>query len=94
MKQYYPDWKLNIFGNGELFEFLNKKIQALALENQVSLKGVSSQIEKEYESGSSKIVELIGNQSVRVRMSENAKEVSRKYSLSIIMYHVSMERII
>ena len=46
--QKYPSWKLNIFGNGEWEDLLKEKIQENNLEEQISLKGVSTNIEKEY----------------------------------------------
>jgi glycosyltransferase involved in cell wall biosynthesis len=141
VKKSCPDWKLNIFGSGELYEFLNRRISSLALENNVDLKGVSSHIEKEYLSASffvmsslfeglpmvlieaatfglpivsydcewgpreivnnglngylvpagdiemlaARIIELINNPGLRIQMSENAKEASKNYELSIIM---------
>lgn len=48
----HPDWKLNIFGTGELESVLNNKILMLGLEDIVNLKGLSKEIEKEYMSAS------------------------------------------
>lgn len=50
--QKNPDWALNIFGKGEWEDLLLSKIKINKLENRVYLKGLSSQIEKEYESSS------------------------------------------
>lgn len=44
----YPDWKLHIFGQGELKTLLEEKIENNKLKEVVKLCGVSSQIQKEY----------------------------------------------
>lgn len=44
----YPDWKLEIWGNGVLKETLQKQICDLNLQDKVCLKGVSSEIVKQY----------------------------------------------
>lgn len=48
----HPDWKLNIFGTGELKQELKNKIIMLDVEDKIELKGLSKEIEKEYLSAS------------------------------------------
>ncbi len=43
-----PSWILNIWGQGELKEYLQKKIMLVNLEHKVFLKGSSSEIHKHY----------------------------------------------
>lgn len=47
----YPDWKWYLYGNGETFEQIQKKIQEEQLENQVILKGEVSDVSKIYGEG-------------------------------------------
>lgn len=44
----HPDWKLNIFGTGELEHELRNKIRIFDMEDKIELKGLSKEIEKEY----------------------------------------------
>lgn len=44
----YPDWELEIWGNGELHDDLVKQIADLGLEEKVRLMGVSHHIEEVY----------------------------------------------
>jgi len=137
----HPQWKLNIFGTGELDETLRKQIISNGLRDIVNLKGATKKIEGEYMSGSfyvmsslfeglpmvlieavtfglpivsfdcewgpreivengyngylvpagdvhvlaNKIIELIEDPEKRMVMSDNAKEISKRYTLSIIM---------
>lgn len=48
----HPDWALHIWGSGDLDTMLRNKIRSMELDGQVNLKGVSVEIEKEYESAS------------------------------------------
>ncbi|MEA4983696.1 MAG: glycosyltransferase family 4 protein [Paludibacter sp.] len=48
----HPDWKLYIFGAGELKQELTDKIIKSELRDKVYLKGLSNEIEKEYMSAS------------------------------------------
>lgn len=44
----YPDWKLDIYGEGEEYEALNKQIQTLELTKIVSIHPFTHKIKKEY----------------------------------------------
>lgn len=44
----YPEWKLDIWGNGTLYNELQNLIEELGLSESVKLKGITSNIEKEY----------------------------------------------
>jgi glycosyltransferase involved in cell wall biosynthesis len=46
--QIYPDWKLEIYGDGELKELLSKTISDSRMENCVELCGVVSDIQDKY----------------------------------------------
>ena len=46
--QKYPDWKLNIWGDGEDKDLLKDLIKSNKLENVVHLRGLSNQIGNEY----------------------------------------------
>ncbi|MDY5534612.1 MAG: glycosyltransferase family 4 protein [Butyricimonas virosa] len=46
--QVYSDWKLEIFGDGELRSFLQNRIDALGVKDSVLLKSVTTHIEDEY----------------------------------------------
>lgn len=48
----HPDWTLHIWGSGDLEAMLRNKIRMMELDSRVKLKGVSMEIEKEYESAS------------------------------------------
>ena len=45
----HPEWHLKIIGEGELRENLEKQIQELNVESRVSLPGITSDIEHEYQ---------------------------------------------
>lgn len=47
--QKYPDWQLDIFGEGALRSDLQAKIQEKGLANIINLKGVTNDIVKEYQ---------------------------------------------
>lgn len=47
-----PDWILDIYGNGELRDYLQKRIDALGLQNVVTLRGNTTDIAAEYLSSS------------------------------------------
>lgn len=47
-KEFLEDWTLDIFGQGEWFEMLTEKIKLYHLENNIFLKGISSDIKSEY----------------------------------------------
>lgn len=49
MYQKYPDWQLDIFGEGALRSDLQAKIQEKGLVNIINLKGVTNDIVKEYQ---------------------------------------------
>lgn len=44
----YPDWTLNIFGEGELKEALQSQIQTLRLQKNIFLKGYTNNINAEF----------------------------------------------
>jgi glycosyltransferase involved in cell wall biosynthesis len=44
----HPDWTLDIFGQGEWYDLLSKKIKHLNLINKINLRGISKNIEIEY----------------------------------------------
>lgn len=44
----YPDWELNIFGDGEWKDMLNELIKSYNLVGKVNLKGITNNIQKEY----------------------------------------------
>lgn len=44
----YPDWTLNIFGEGELKETLQSQIQTLGLQKNIFLKGYTNNINAEF----------------------------------------------
>lgn len=46
--QEYPDWTLEIFGDGELRSLLQSKIDHLELNDTISLKSVTTHIKDEY----------------------------------------------
>jgi glycosyltransferase involved in cell wall biosynthesis len=46
--QIYPDWKLEIYGDGELKDVLSKKISDSWMDNCVKLCGVVSDIQDKY----------------------------------------------
>lgn len=48
----FPDWKLDIYGNGSLRDSLRKQILDYGLEDKICLKGTTKDIEKEYLSSS------------------------------------------
>lgn len=48
VKEKYPEWKLDIYGKGELCSQLQNQINALSLENVVRLKGVCTDIFPQY----------------------------------------------
>lgn len=50
--QKHPDWKLNIFGSGELKEKLSQQILTSHLENHVILNAPTKEIEKAYHESS------------------------------------------
>lgn len=43
-----PDWILDIYGNGELRNHLQKRIESLGLQNVVTLRGNTTDIDSEY----------------------------------------------
>lgn len=49
IKDNNPDWFIDIFGDGEDEDMLNKQIKEMGLEGRVNLKGVTSNIFSEYE---------------------------------------------
>lgn len=48
----YPDWILNIFGQGEWSSLLEQKISDNHLQDVIKLRGVSKQIDEEYKKSS------------------------------------------
>lgn len=48
VKQKYPDWILDIYGEGSLKEALQKKINKYGLQNNIYLKGREENIQKKY----------------------------------------------
>lgn len=48
VNRHYPDWKLEIWGEGCLRECMQKQIEQSGLEENVSLKGMTKHIENEY----------------------------------------------
>lgn len=44
----FPDWRLDIYGNGELKTMLQQQISANGLEGKVCLRGVTRDVEREY----------------------------------------------
>lgn len=48
VNEKYPDWELEIWGNGKLYDDLAKQITDLGLEEKVKLMGVSHHIEEVY----------------------------------------------
>lgn len=44
----YPDWHLNIFGEGELKDALQSQIQTLGLQRNIFLKGYTDNINGEF----------------------------------------------
>ncbi len=44
----YPDWKINIFGDGYLGKVLRKQIDSYSLADRIILKGIKKDIENEY----------------------------------------------
>lgn len=48
VKEQYPDWKLNIYGEGELREKLQEKINNYNLEKDIFLKGRDKNIQEKY----------------------------------------------
>lgn len=56
----YPEWKLNIYGDGSQKKYLEKLIDNLGLKKVVYLKGFTNEIEKKYSESS---VYLMGSRS-------------------------------
>lgn len=48
ISQYYPQWKLNIYGDGDLHEYLTNLIIKMNLSNSVKINKPISNIEEEY----------------------------------------------
>ena len=48
VNKHYPDWKLEIWGDGELKEQLQAQIEETGVQESVYLKGLTSHIETEY----------------------------------------------
>lgn len=48
----YPDWHLDILGEGEMYDYLSEKIRVYHLEKNVCLKGYTSDVVTEYLSSS------------------------------------------
>lgn len=44
----YPDWQMNIWGDGELKDFLRNKIRTYNVEDSFILRGKTDRIDKEY----------------------------------------------
>ena len=48
----YPEWHLDIFGEGKMYDYLSEKIRVYRLEKNVFLKGYTSDVVTEYLSSS------------------------------------------
>lgn len=48
VNNYYPEWHLNIYGEGSMRDQLTEQIRQNGLEDSVTLKGISHHIQKEY----------------------------------------------